>query len=53
MLKKKVQKALNEQLNVEFYSAYLYLGLAAYFDRESLDGFATWMKAQAKEEIGA
>jgi len=52
MLKKKVEKALNEQLNAEFNSSYLYLSMAAYFESKNFDGFANWMKAQAKEEAG-
>jgi len=48
---KKLEKALNEQLNKEFYSAYLYLSMAAYFEAENLGGFSNWMKVQAKEEI--
>ncbi|MBD3367500.1 MAG: ferritin [Candidatus Eisenbacteria bacterium] len=50
MLKKKVEKALNEQLNAEMYSAYLYLSMASYFDDEGLDGFANWMRIQFQEE---
>ena len=42
---------LNEQINSELYSAYLYLGMAAYFDEKGLSGFAHWFKIQAKEEI--
>ena len=48
---KKLTEALNKQINNEFYSAYLYLSMAAYFDSVSLEGSAKWMKAQAKEEI--
>ena len=47
----KVEKAINEQINAELYSAYLYLSMAAYFDGLSLSGFAHWMKTQAKEEM--
>jgi len=49
---KKLQKAFNEQIKNEFYSAYLYLAMAAYFDSKNLPGFAHWMKVQYKEEIG-
>ncbi len=52
MLSKKMEKALNEQLNAEFHSAYVYLSLAAYFESRNLDGFAAWMEAQAAEEVG-
>ncbi len=47
----KLQNALNEQINAEFYSAYLYLAMAAYFESMSLRGFANWMRAQAQEEL--
>jgi ferritin len=52
MINKTVLNALNEQIQKEFASAYLYLSMAAHFDNESLPGFANWMKAQAKEEMG-
>lgn len=47
---KKVHKLLNEQINKEFYSAYLYLDFSNYFKRRGLDGFANWYKVQAEEE---
>jgi ferritin len=50
MLKESVAKALNEQIRREFGSAYVYLSMAAYFERESLPGCATWMRVQAREE---
>ena len=43
--------ALNEQINKEFYSAYLYLSMAAYADSMGLSGFASWLEKQAKEEL--
>ncbi|MEN3045934.1 MAG: ferritin [Candidatus Hydrothermales bacterium] len=49
---KKILKALNDQMNREFYSAYLYLSMAAWFEKENLLGFAKWMKVQAWEELG-
>ncbi|ASJ01473.1 ferritin [Thermococcus gorgonarius] len=52
MLSERMLKALNEQLNKELFSAYFYLGIAAYFRDKSLDGFASWMEAQAEEELG-
>ena len=52
MLDKKVEDALNGQLNKEFHSAYLYLSMAAYFDSTKLPGFAHWMRAQSGEEMG-
>ena len=42
MLDKKVVKLLNEQVNAEFYSAYLYLDFANYYADEGLDGFQNW-----------
>ncbi|MCU0724098.1 MAG: ferritin, partial [Planctomycetes bacterium] len=50
MLDEKMQKALNEQINKEFYSAYLYLSMAAYFHANDLPGFANWVTVQAQEE---
>ncbi|MFH1728923.1 MAG: ferritin [Pseudomonadota bacterium] len=46
----KMEKALNEQINKEYFSSYLYLSMSAYFDSIGLKGFAKWMKAQAAEE---
>ena len=46
----KVEKALNEQIHAEFFSFYLYLSVAAYFNANHLDGFAHWMRVQAQEE---
>ncbi len=51
MLPEKLEKALNAQVNAEFYSAYLYLSMAAYFKSVNLDGFANWMEVQYQEEI--
>jgi len=45
-----VEKALNEQINAEFYSAYLYLSMSSWFDSIGLRGFATWERVQAMEE---
>ena len=50
MLNKKVSALLNNQINKEFYSAYLYLDMSNYFERRGLDGFANWYKVQAQEE---
>lgn len=47
----KIQDAINEQINAEIFSGYLYLSMAAHFDAEGLPGFANWMKAQAQEEM--
>ena len=46
----KVHALLNEQINKEFYSAYLYLDFSNYFKARGLDGFANWYKIQAEEE---
>ena len=50
MISKKMEKALNGQLNAELYSAYLYLSMAAYFESADLAGFANWMRVQVAEE---
>ncbi len=46
----KVAALINEQINKELYSAYLYLDIANYYDDKGLDGFANWYEIQAKEE---
>jgi ferritin len=51
MISEKIVKALNDQINAEMYSSYIYLGMAAYFQDENLPGFAAWMKKQAGEEM--
>lgn len=50
MINKEVLDALNEQINAESYSAYMYLSMAAYFENMGLLGFASWMKVQYQEE---
>jgi ferritin len=50
MISKKMQDALNEQINAELYSAYLYLAMAAELEANNLKGMANWMEVQAKEE---
>ena len=47
---KKVSGLLNDQINKEFYSAYLYLDMANFYASKGLDGFANWYEIQAKEE---
>lgn len=47
---KKVSTLLNDQINKEFYSAYLYLDMANFYSRKGLEGFANWYEIQAKEE---
>lgn len=51
MLSKKMEEALNRQVNAELESFYIYLSMAAYFQSINLDGFASWMRAQAQEEM--
>jgi len=51
MIKKNVQDALNQQINEELYSAYLYLAMAAQFAEMNLGGFSHWMEKQATEEM--
>jgi ferritin len=46
-----MQEAIEEQVNAEIWSAYLYLSMSAYFERQNLRGFANWMKIQWQEEI--
>lgn len=50
MLNKKVIELLNDQVNKEFYSAYLYLDIANYYINKDLDGFGNWYNIQAQEE---
>jgi len=50
MLEAKMKDALNKQINAELYSSYLYLSMAAWFEAQTLKGFAHWMRVQAKEE---
>ena len=50
MMNEKVHELLNQQINKEFYSAYLYLDFSNYFEDVGLDGFANWYKIQAQEE---
>ncbi len=47
----KIQDALNNQINAELYSAYLYLSMSAYFESINLKGFASWMRVQSNEEV--
>ena len=49
-MNEKVRELLNQQINKEFYSAYLYLDFSNYYERVGLDGFANWYRVQAQEE---
>jgi ferritin len=51
MISKKIEKAFNEQINAETYSAYLYWSMSAALEDMQLPGFAGWMRAQAQEEM--
>jgi len=51
MISTKIEKKLNDQINAEYWSAYFYLSMAAYFENKTLPGFANWMKVQYHEEI--
>ena len=50
MVSKKVKDLLNNQVNAEFYSAYLYLDFSNYYKDAGLDGYANWYMIQAQEE---
>ncbi|MBE6597916.1 MAG: ferritin [Ruminococcaceae bacterium] len=50
MMNAKVRELLNDQINKELYSAYLYLSFSNYFEEKGLDGFANWYMIQAQEE---
>ncbi len=52
MPSKKIESALNQQIQSEFQSAYFYLSMSAYCQEIHLDGFAHWLQVQSKEEIG-
>lgn len=51
MIKSKVEKALNDQINAEMYSFYIYLAMSNWLTDANWDGMAKWMKAQAQEEM--
>ena len=51
MIKKAVETALNEQINAEFHSAYIYLSMSSYFLSAGLGGYANWMRVQYQEEL--
>lgn len=50
MINERVQNALNTQINLEQYSAQLYLAMSAHCDRKSFRGFSHWLRVQAQEE---
>ncbi len=49
-IKQEMTDALNEQINAEFYSAYLYLSMGTWFEKQNLEGFASWFRSQYLEE---
>jgi ferritin len=51
-ISQKLVDAINDQINYELYSGYIYLSMAAWLEERNLDGMAQWMKKQAKEEYG-
>jgi ferritin len=51
MISEAVVNVMTDQIEHEFFSAYLYLAMAEYFESESLSGFAQWMRIQSKEEL--
>ena len=51
MLSNKMEAAINQQINAEMYSSYLYLSMATYFESTSLAGMSNWMRQQAQEEM--
>ena len=51
VIKEPVQRAVNEQIKNELYSAYVYLSMSAYCETINLRGFANWMRLQSKEEV--
>lgn len=51
MISEKINEILNEQINKEFFSGYLYLSMSAYMKELGLFGFSSWLKLQAKEEV--
>ncbi len=51
MFTERLQNAINDQINAEYYSAYLYLAMSAHFESKDLPGMAAWMRMQYEEEI--
>ncbi|MEN4100732.1 MAG: ferritin-like domain-containing protein, partial [Anaerolineaceae bacterium] len=51
MISKNVLKEMNDQIQAELFSAYLYLSMSAHFEAENLLGFAHWMRLQGEEEL--
>lgn len=51
-MNERVRQLVNEQIAHEFHAAYVYLSMAAHFEAQNYEGFARWMRLQAKEETG-
>ena len=51
MISEQINEILNEQINKEFYSGYLYLSMSANMKESGLNGFASWLRHQAGEEV--
>ena len=51
MISASMQKAVNDQINKELYSAYLYLSMSAWCESQNLPGAAKWLRQQAREEV--
>lgn len=51
MISKEMNKAINEQINKEIYSAYLYLGMSAWAERNGMPGVGNWFAVQTQEEL--
>ena len=51
MITKKLEEAINKQINEEMFSSYLYLSMASWFESQNLKGFGNWMRIQAMEEL--
>ena len=51
MISEQINEILNEQINKEFYSGYLYLSMSAHMKELGLSGFSSWLRHQAKEEV--
>lgn len=51
MIDKRIEEAVNDQINFELYSAYIYYSMQSWFDEQGMTGFANWMGVQVKEEM--
>jgi ferritin len=51
MISKKMESAINQQINQEIFSAHMYLQMSAYFASRNLNGFAHWFRIQYQEEL--